>query len=144
MKKKIEDLLRGDIFIICVFDADVSARNESERKKLEQLQNKYRKNKNLLFCSSLPSIEYWFLLHYLNTNQHFYDAKAVETALKQYISDYEKTAQFLEKKRWVNDLCAENKFESAVKRAKRFEQGNGSYTNIYEAFDVLCKDLKIP
>jgi hypothetical protein len=64
MRKKIEELLRGDIFVICVFDSDISMHNENERKKLEQLKNKYRKNKNLLFCNSLPSIEYWFLLHY--------------------------------------------------------------------------------
>ncbi len=99
MKKKIEELLQGDIFVICVFDADVSAHNESERKKLEQLQNKYRKNKNLLFCNSLPSIEYWFLLHHEHTNRYFKDAKAAEIALKKYIKDYEKTAQFLEKEK---------------------------------------------
>ena len=41
MSKKIEELLRGDIIVICVFDSDVSMHNEKERKKLEQLQNKY-------------------------------------------------------------------------------------------------------
>ena len=34
MRKKIEELLRDDIFVICVFDADVSTHNESERRKL--------------------------------------------------------------------------------------------------------------
>jgi hypothetical protein len=140
MSKKIEELLHGDVFVICVFDLDVSMRNDSERKKLEQLQNKYRKNKNLLFCSSLPSIEYWFLLHYENTNRHFNDAKFAETALKKYINDYEKTAQFLEKEKWVSDLCANDKLQQAIKRAENFEKGNGSYTNINEAFDVLFKD----
>jgi hypothetical protein len=137
MKKKIEELLRGDIFVICVFDSDVSTHNKSERKKLEQLQNKYRKNKNLLLCSSLPSIEYWFLLHYENTHRHFHDAKAAEVALKKYMNDYEKTTRFLEKEKWVRDLCAEDKLKDAIKRAKCFEAGNGSHTNMNEAFDVL-------
>jgi hypothetical protein len=142
MKKKIEEVLREDIFVICIFDADVSARNESEQKKLEQLQKKYRKNKNLLLCSSLPSIEYWFLLHYEDTNRHFNDAKAAEVALRKYIGDYEKTARFFEKEKWVRDLCAENKLQKATKRAERFEAGNGSHTNVNEAIDILMNDLK--
>ncbi|MDR1114677.1 MAG: RloB family protein [Tannerella sp.] len=140
MRKKIEELLSGDIFVICVFDADVTVYNESERKKLEQLQNKYRKNKNLLFCSSLPSIEYWFLLHHEHTNRYFKDAKSAETALKRYVNDYEKTMRFLEKEKWVKDLCSENKLEAAIERAKHFDPEYGSYTNLYEAFEILLKD----
>jgi hypothetical protein len=142
MKTKIEELLRGDIFVICVFDLDVSAHNESERKKLEQLREKYRKNKNLLLCNSLPSIEYWFLLHYENTNRHFNDAKAAEVALKKYINDYEKTARFFEKEKWVQDLCADDKLNDAIKRAECFEADNGSYTNVNEAIGVLTEKLK--
>jgi hypothetical protein len=142
MKKKIEELLRGDIFVICVFDTDVSAHNESERKKLEQLQNKYRKNKNLLFCNSLPSIEYWFLLHHEHTNRYFKDAKAAEVALKKYINDYEKTAQFLEKEKWVRNLCAGDKLRLAIERSEHFGPEHGSYTNVHEAFDVLLKDTQ--
>jgi hypothetical protein len=132
----------GDIFVICVFDLDVSMHNESERKKLELLKNKYQKNKNLLFCNSLPSIEYWFLLHYENTNRHFNNFKAVETALKKHISNYEKTAQFLEKEKWVNDLCSENKLNEAVEHAKRFKLKHGSYTNVNEAIDILTEELR--
>ena len=142
MKKKIEELLRGDILIVCVFDSDVSARNESERKKLEQLKYKYRNNENVLFCSSLPSIEYWFLLHYEHTNRHFKDAKTVETALKKYIRDYEKTAQFFEKEKWVHNLCAENKLKQAAERAKHFNPEDGSYTNMYVAIDILFKNIE--
>ncbi|HCC51029.1 MAG TPA: RloB domain-containing protein [Porphyromonadaceae bacterium] len=137
MKKKIEELLRGDIFIICVFDADVAAHNESERKKLEQLQNKFQKNKNLLFCTSLPSIEYWFLLHHEHTNRYFRDAKAAETALKKYISDYEKTVQFLEKEKWVHNLCYENKLKQAIERAKTITDKGESWSNIWKAIEIL-------
>lgn len=142
MKKKIEELLRGDIFVICVFDGDVAAHNESERKKLEQLQNKYRKNKNLLFCNSLPSIEYWFLLHHEHTNRYFKDAKAAEIVLKKYIKDYEKTAQFLEKEKWVRDLCSNDKLSQAIECSKCFGREHGSYTNVHEAFDFLMNDIQ--
>ncbi len=142
MKKKIEELLREDIFAICVFDADVAARNESERIKLEQLQHKYRKNKNLLFCKSLPSIEYWFLLHHEKTNRYFKDAKAVEKALKKYIHDYDKTSQFLEKEKWVQDLCSDDKLRQAIDFSKHLAPEGGSYTNLYEAFEVFFNDMK--
>jgi hypothetical protein len=140
MRKKIEDLLRSDVFVICVFDTDVSSRNESERKRLEQLQNKYENHKNLLFCTSLPSIEFWFLLHYLDTNRHFKDAKEAELALRKYIQEYEKTATFLEKGNWVRSLCADDKLSIAIQRARKYGEEAGSYSNVYKAFEVLVKD----
>jgi hypothetical protein len=142
MRKKIEELLRDDIFVICVFDADVSTHNESERRKLEQFQKKYRSNKNLVFCDSFPSIEYWFLLHYLETNRYFKDSKEAEKALKRYIQEYEKTTSFLENEKWVRDLCSESKLSQTIERSKRFEPEHGSYSNVYKAFEVLRKDLE--
>ncbi|MDR2114850.1 MAG: RloB family protein [Planctomycetaceae bacterium] len=140
MEKKIDELLRAnaDIFVICVFDSDVSTHNEHERKKLEQLQQKYQNNENLILCNSLPSIEYWFLLHYENTNRHFNNAKAAETALKRYINNYQKTEHFLENEKWVKDLCAENKLQDAIKRAQKFVPEYGSYSNVHKAFEILC------
>ncbi|MDR0567336.1 MAG: RloB family protein [Prevotellaceae bacterium] len=137
MRKTIEDLLRSDVFVICVFDADVSLRNESEKKRLEQLQNKYRNHKNLLLCTSLPSIEFWFLLHYLDTSRHFKDAKEAELALRRYLQEYEKAAKFLEKEGWVRKLCADNKLELAIQRARKYTDDAGAYSNVYKAFEVL-------
>ena len=62
--------------------------------------------------------------------------------MKRYINDYEKTAQFLEKVKWVQDLCSEDKLNQAIGRSKRFDPEHGSYTNVHEAFDVLLKDMK--
>lgn len=49
IEKKIKELLDKDVFVICVFDADVSRRSEAENKKMVALKNKYEKNKNLKF-----------------------------------------------------------------------------------------------
>ena len=142
MRKKIEELLHDDIFVICVFDADVSTHNESERRKLSQLKNRYRNNKNLILCDSLPSIEFWFMLHYLDTNRQFIDSNEAESLLKRYIPTYEKTASFLEKEKWVRDLSSANKLNQAIERSKRFESEQGSYSNVYRAFDVLRKEIQ--
>jgi hypothetical protein len=61
--------------------------------------------------------------------------------LKRYINDYEKTAQFLEKEKWVHDLCSGDKLSQAIERSKRFEPEHGSYTNVHKAFDILQNDL---
>ncbi len=140
MKKKIEELLRDDVFVICIFDADVSSYNEVEQKRLIKLQNKYKHQKNVLFCDSMPSIEFWFLLHYIETNRHFNNTKEVETILKRYIQEYEKTSTFLEKDKWVIDLCADNKLEHAMQRAKKGVEDNGSYSNIFKALELLFEN----
>lgn len=141
MRKKIEELLQGDVFVICIFDTDVSSHNDVEKRKLEQLQNKYKNNRNLLFCDSFPSIEFWFLLHYIDTNRHFGNAEEAEKTLKKYLLEYEKSKEFLEKEKWVRDLCENGKLELAINRAKRCLKDEGSYSNVYEAFEHLSKSM---
>lgn len=55
---KISEVIENKGIAVCVFDLDVSNRDEAEKIKLEKLRKKYSKKKNVLFCDSLPSIEY--------------------------------------------------------------------------------------
>lgn len=139
MDRKISEVLEGGGIAICVFDTDVPLRNESEKKKLQSLHRKYDKKKNVIFCDSLPSIEYWFLLHYLLTNRHFNDAKSVEREVRKFIPNFKKTTEFLEKEKWVEELCSNNKLEIAIQRAKDFDDTGSSYTNIFKAFDYFME-----
>lgn len=63
IQKKIEEILSGDGIAVCVFDADVTAWDEAEKKRLNAMIKKYASNKNVLICDSMPAIEYWFLIH---------------------------------------------------------------------------------
>lgn len=137
MDRKISEILEGGGIAVCVFDGDVSLRVEAERLKLHKLLSKYIRRKNVIFCISLPSIEYWFLLHYKNTNRHFNDAKAVSKNLKRFVEEYNKSEKFLENQKWVSDLCANNKLEVAIERAKNFGTEGGAYSNIYKAFETF-------
>ena len=139
MDKKISEILSGSGFAICIFDTDVSRRNEAEKKKLISLKRKYGQKKNVIFCDSLPSVEYWFLLHYRNTNCFFASSDEVERELKTYIERYEKKADFLEKEKWVADMCSDQKLETAIQRAKNFGEDSASYSNVYKAFDAFGK-----
>jgi hypothetical protein len=136
IQNQVERLLSGDINVICVFDADVSERNQAERTKLNHFIQKYGRNKNVIICDSLPSIEFWFLLHYINTNRPFQNSKEVERALIKRIPDYRKTGEYLENIKWVEKII--DRLEFACKNAKSLRKEDGSsYSNIYKAIETL-------
>ena len=139
MDKKIAEAITDGGFAIAVFDADVALRNEAEKKKLESMRRKYAAKKNVVLCDSLTSIEYWFLLHFENTNRHFKDSAATENELRKHIPEYEKKAKFLEELKWVSDLCLDGKLELANNRAKFIGEKGESYSNVYKAFELLEK-----
>ena len=67
----------------------------------------------------MPSIEFWFLLHFIKTTKEFTQNDNIINDLRRYISDYQKnTKRFLEKEKWVANLLYGNKMEKAIKRAK--------------------------
>lgn len=134
--KTVEKLLLGGVNVICVFDADVSERNATEKEKLKQFRQKYQENSDVLICDSLPSIEFWFLLHYIKTNKHFSNSKAVMKELNKFISDYVKTENYLINNQWVEQL--KERLDKACRNAKSLEKcEGGSYSNIYKAIDKL-------
>ncbi len=139
MDRKISEAIADGGFAIAVFDADVSSRNEVEKKKLESIRKKYAKKKNVILCDSMTSIEYWFLLHFENTNRHFKDSAATEQELKKHITDYEKKVKFLQNIKWVADMCADEKLGTAINRAKAFDHSGESYSDVYKAFELLAR-----
>ena len=134
LDKKIEEVLRDESIAICVFDADVSTWNEAERKKLAALQKKYEGNASVLLCDSMPSIEYWFLLHYKHTTRHFGTSKAVIKELRKYLPQYDKTEQFLSNQRWVEEMTGEGRQEQAREYADKMDTPSGSYTRVNKVF----------
>ena len=139
MDRKISEATADGGFAIAVFDADVSSRNEVEKKKLESIRKKYAKRMNVILCDSMTSIEYWFLLHFENTNRHFKDSAATEQELKKHIPDYEKKVKFLQNIKWVADMCADEKLGTAINRAKTFDHSGESYSDVYKVFELLRK-----
>lgn len=137
MDKKVAEAITDGGIAIAVFDADVAHRNEAEKKKLETIRKKYASKKNVVLCDSRTSIEYWFLLHFENTNRFFKDSAATEKELCKFIPEYEKKMKFLQDLKWVADLCAEGKLELAKERAKNFGADGESYSNVFKAFELL-------
>ena len=144
LNKRIGNVLKDGGFAIAMFDADVSQYNDKERQRVEQMKRKYANNKNVLFCDSLPSIEYWFLLHYADVGRLFSTCDEVVRELRKHVAAFDKCEDFLEKETWVRELCQGKRLDEAIKRAKLQENKvkmgeNVSYSNVYKALELLEK-----
>lgn len=142
LEKRIEQVLKDKGVAIVVFDVDVSIWNDVERERLRKLKQKYGANKRVILCDSMPSVEFWFLIHYVNTNRSFGKSEAVITELVKHIPNFQKKKSFLSSHSWVKEMCENGRLEEAFSRAKRFGVREGfSYTNAWKAFEYLgiCK-----
>lgn len=139
LQKQIDKVLEDDGVAVCVFDADVARDKPAERKKLEAMQKKYAGKEQVILCDSMPSIEFWFLIHYLNTNKYFASSTDVIKVLHRFLPDFSKHETYLEKEKWVVDMIANGKQDIAMDRAKGFGMTGESYSNIYKAFEKFME-----
>lgn len=79
----------------------------------------------------MPSIEYWFLLHYENTFREM-TAKEALKSVQRHIKNYDKTEQFLQNEKWVADMLPN--LDLACQRAKD-NTDKPSYSNVYKIFE---------
>lgn len=145
LDKRVDIILKDESFAIVVFDADVSLRNDKERQMVERMKNKYANNKGVLFCDSLPSIEYWFLLHYKEAGRLFKTSNEVVEEIKEYNSQFDKSEKFLKNDSWVRQLCEGERLKQAIERCKQQEdkvnRGESvSYSKVYKAIELLEKN----
>lgn len=136
IEKRIVELLNEDADIICVFDADVSKRNQVENQRLTSLKNKYADNSKVIICDSLQCIEYWFILHYEDICPAHNNGDDTVRRLKRHIPDYSKSERYLEKSGWVERMNINENLNNACQRAERHD-GGLSYTKMYIAIERL-------
>lgn len=139
MMKLIDWVLQNGGIAVCVCDADITRDNEERNKKLQEMKALYAKDERVFICDSMPSIEFWFLIHYMNTSKYFKDANAVIKVLKKFIPGYDKTGTFLEKQSWVADMSTDEKQSEACKRAALLGPENESYTELYKAIALFAE-----
>lgn len=144
MHKLIELVLQNSGIAVCVFDADITRTNIAENQRLKKMIDHYASNEKVIICDSMPSIEFWFLLHYLETRRHFRDSAEVAAILRQHLPAFQKHGNFLEKTQWVTDLCANGKLQLACDRAEALSKQphTESYSNVFEAIKLFNEDQK--
>lgn len=154
---RIKEILNDpDAKIFCVFDWDTIRGNKENLKRHKDFEKEiksYLDNGQVILCPSMPSFEYWFLLHFKNTTQLIATCNEVTNKLKPYMKSYFspkdvnlfdalKSEKYLEKPDWVKNLCSDGKLDTAIKRAedniKAAEEAgdleNQSYSYVYKVF----------
>lgn len=157
--KSIRKILRNDAEakIFCVFDWDTIYDNKTNLEKYDHFVKQikpYIDNGNVVLCPSMPSFEYWFLLHFKNTTRLVKTCEEMAKDLKPYMLSYFskkdidlfkvlKSRQYMENSTWVKCLCANGKLMEAINRAKKNitdAVANGdlkeqSYSYVYKVFE---------
>ena len=137
MGKLIDWVLRSGGIAVCVCDADITRANEERKKAFQAMKAKYAENKDVLICDSMPSIEFWFLIHYVNTSKYFKDSDAVIQTLRRHISDYDKSGAFLGKQQWVSEMSTDKRQTEACNRATLLGPDSESYSEIHLAIKLF-------
>lgn len=156
--KRIKEILNAntDPKIFCVFDWDTIYGNDAKIKKHEDFEKQFQTeidNGNVVICPSMPSIEYWFLLHFEDKTDLLKDYRAISNILAPYfkpcfadptknLKKLLKQEKYLQDSTWVKNLCSDGKLDAAIKRAedniKAAEEAgdlaNQSYSYVYKAF----------
>ena len=156
--KRIKEILNvnNDAKIFCVFDWDTVYENKTNLKKHEAFEQQFHEeisNGIVVLCPSMPSIEYWFLLHFIDDSKLRKSCnrtlKELNPYLKPYFNHPEKSLKKLLKSEkylidatWVERLCADGKLNEAIGRAEKNidvatvsgELYKQSYSYVYKVF----------
>lgn len=157
LPKRIKGILEKntDAKIFCVFDWDTIFDNDDNLNKHKAFEGEIQTdidNGSVILCPSMPSIEYWFLLHFQNytelikTNGNAIGILAPH--IKTWFSSDKKLSKILKSEKyiksphWVENLCADGKLELAIQRAENNintakennDLDNQSYTYVYKLF----------
>ena len=134
--------------IICVFDGDVCCgnNNKSNYNKFLSILSDFKneiKMKEILICESVPSIEFWFLVHYDNNISRFMYTNDAIHELKKHIPNYSKSNSFLDKLDWKSlnaNIASAIKLQSNVPEESKLSHTNNiniSYSNIYKIYQTI-------
>lgn len=140
IQNRISEGLMSGANVVCVFDEDVRQWNETERKRMDDIHRKYDTNDKVTLACSMPSIEYWLLLHFENTNRYFGSSTKVIDALRKHLIGFDKNEHYLRQEKWALTLLADNRLDSAYNRARSFGHSGESYSDIWKAIDKFMRN----
>ena len=114
---------------------------QNKLKAFGRFVRKYSRKQNVLICDSMPSIELWFLLHFVYTVREFANYAQMVRELRRYLPGYEKKKSYLEKVRWFAKMVKGE--PEAVERAERLlEQLNEGNVGIHFPYSRMPQALQ--
>lgn len=156
--KRIKEILsvNNDAKIFCVFDWDTVYENKTNLKKQKVFEQQFQEeisNGIVVLCPSMPSIEYWFLLHFVDDTKLLKNYREISNVLAPYLKPcfansktplgkLLKSEKCLKDTTWVEQLCADGKLNEAIGRAEKNidvaivsgELDKQSYSYVYKVF----------
>lgn len=142
--------------IFCVFDWDTIYGNQTNMAKYDSFVRKiqrYIDDGNVILCPSMPSFEYWFMLHFKDITRLVKTCEEMAKLLRPHMMSYFskknvdlfkvlKSRQYMENSAWVKNLCADGKLDAAIKRAEKNitdakahgDLDEHSYSYVYKVF----------
>lgn len=146
----IDEYLSGGCDQIIYFTDYDTIVNQNKIAEFEKLKDKYTENNEVFICETMPSIEFWFLLHFLKTTREFCNASEVLALLTKHLKDYSKSESYLRNSKWVETLCANGKLEVASNNSSSIltEKENGDkgshfpYSKAHIAIEYFEKQKK--
>lgn len=137
-----ENLVKGYDRVIWLVDSDVILKENRVDKFAElvkDLQQKFRDKFVVLI--NTPCLEFWFLLHYVDTGRFYRTCREAENELKKHLQDYVKS-----KKYYISGSGIYKRFkpklETAVRHAKALKKPDlsrldSASAGIYKVFNLL-------
>lgn len=134
----------GYDLVYCVLDLDRILTNQTEKQGYLREKSKIRANKGIEFIESMPCIELWFLLHFLNnySTRVYLNYDQIKNPLKKFIRDYDKTEQFLKNSNIYKLLLENGDRNKAIEFADRLYVDKDSSGNSLFNFTTISNIFK--
>lgn len=154
--QRINEILlkNADAKIFCIFDMDTVYKYDLQDKHeafVDSLNTEID-NGQVVLCDSMPSFEFWLLLHFVDYEGLLKDYSEVSQLLTPYIKPYFKDStkvlkkllkseKYLQYSTWIKRLLEEGRIEQAIERAKECliramkDEKLHSYSNVFKAFE---------
>lgn len=117
--------------------------NDNQTKEFHQYLDNLEPEAGLSVVINNPSIEFWFLLHFEDTNKYFSKSQMVESILRaRYLSGYSKKRTYLTNHKGGIFQQLKEHIESACERSYKispYDRGSPQkgYSEMYMIFDKL-------
>ena len=133
---RIDKILKAhpEAKVFCVFDWDTIRGRKKQMEKHKGFMNQFKPEIDagiVVVCPSMPSIEYWFLLHFENRTQLIKTCgRTMQKLLTPYMKPYFpdtggkkllnvlKSEDYVKDSSWVVKLCENGKLDDAIQRAE--------------------------
>ena len=123
--KKVCELSEDYTKVFWIIDLDVII-TESKENELKSYLKELKKEKfeNVITIFNNPCLEFWFVLHFVQTTKYFPKCKEAEKLLAKQLKDYKKTQKYFTKQ--GNDIYIKlkPKLSTALKNTQRTKRGD--------------------